>query len=65
MWYQTGGGIWAALARATAWLNILNLIPIWILDGGQAAGALSKTERFILLGSCLVLGAATGNGLFF
>ncbi len=65
MWYQTGGGIWAALARASAWLNILNLIPIWMLDGGQAANALSKSERFILLGSCLVLWAATGNGLFF
>ena len=36
-----------------------------MLDGGQAASALSKSGRFLLLGSCLVLWAATGNGLFF
>ena len=65
IWYKTGSGVWAALASATAWLNILNLIPIWVLDGGQAANALSKTERFVLLASCLALWAITGNGLFF
>lgn len=64
MWYWTGSGIWAALAGASAWLNILNLIPIWILDGGQAANALSKTERFVLLTSCLALLAFTHNGTF-
>jgi Zn-dependent protease len=65
IWYKTGSGVWAALASATAWLNILNLIPIWVLDGGQAASALSKTERFVLLASCLALWAITSNGLFF
>ncbi len=65
IWYKTGSGVWAALASATAWLNILNLIPIWVLDGGQAATALSKAERFVLLASCLALWAITGNGLFF
>jgi len=65
IWHKTGRGIWAALASATAWLNILNLIPVWILDGGQAANALSKAERFVLLASCLALWAITSNGLFF
>ncbi len=65
VWYKTGKGVWAALASATAWLNILNLIPVWILDGGQAANALSKAERFVLLASCLALWAITSNGLFF
>lgn len=36
---------WAALARAGAWLNVLNLIPLWVLDGGQAMSALGKLER--------------------
>jgi len=45
IWWQTGNPLWAALARAGAFLNLLNLIPIWMLDGGQAALALSKMER--------------------
>ena len=65
IWYKTGNGVWAALASAAAWLNILNLIPVWILDGGQAANALSKTERYVLLATCLALWALTGSGLFF
>lgn len=65
IWYKTGSGVWAALASATAWLNILNLIPIWVLDGGQATNALSKTERYVVLAACLALWAMTGSGLFF
>ena len=49
IWYQTGNGIWAALARASAWLNALNLIPVFILDGGQATLAISKVDRGLLL----------------
>jgi len=49
IWYQTGNAIWAALARASAWLNALNLIPIFILDGGQATLAISKVDRGLLL----------------
>src|SRR3979490_2403854 len=28
LWWQTGNPLWAALARAGAWLNLLNLIPV-------------------------------------
>src|SRR5262249_55507610 len=49
VWYQTGSGIWAALARTSAWLNVLQLIPVAILDGGQAARALRKSECALLL----------------
>ena len=65
LWYRTGNGLWAALARSTAGLNILNLIPIWVLDGGQAATALSKAERFVLLAVCLLLWLFVGEGMFF
>jgi Zn-dependent protease len=65
IWHRTGSGVWAALARSSAWLNILNLIPVWVLDGGQATFAVSKIERWILLGLCVTLWLALGQGLFF
>src|SRR5207245_10669039 len=65
LWYRTGNGLCAALARSTAGLNIRNLIPIWVLDGGQAATALSKAERFVLLAVCLLLWLFVGEGMFF
>jgi Zn-dependent protease len=65
IWWQTGNPLWAALARIGAVLNLLNLIPIWILDGGQAVQALSKTERIILLTACLALWLLLGENMFF
>ena len=65
LWWQTGSPLWAALARAGAVLNLLNLIPVWVLDGGQAALALSKTERIILLTACLALWLVLGENMFF
>jgi len=65
LWWQTGSPLWAALARAGAVLNVLNLTPVWILDGGQAALALSKMERIILLTACLALWLLLGEGVFF
>jgi Zn-dependent protease len=65
LWYRTGDGLWAALARVSAVLNILNLTPVWILDGGQAANALSKAERFVLLALALLLWVTLGQGIFF
>src|SRR2546429_2000932 len=63
--YRTGNGLWAALARTTAGLNILNLTPVWILDGGQAVAALGRSERFVLLAACLVFWLFLGQGIFF
>jgi Zn-dependent protease len=65
LWWQTGNPLWAALARSGAILNLLNLIPVWVLDGGQAALALSKTERIVLLIACVALGLVFGQNLFF
>jgi Zn-dependent protease len=55
VWWKTNDPVWAALARSSAWLNILNLIPVWMLDGGQAAIALGKNERLLLLTGTLAL----------
>jgi Zn-dependent protease len=65
LWHRTGYGLWAVLARVSAVLNILNLTPVWILDGAKAADALSKAERFVLLALTLALWAYLGQGLFF
>ena len=65
LWWQTGDALWAALARASAWLNVLNLIPVWVLDGGQAALALSKIERMLLLTACLALWLVFHESVFF
>jgi len=56
--------VFAALAHTGAWLNLLNLIPVWILDGGQAAYALSRVQRVLLLLACLVFAWITGQVAF-
>jgi Zn-dependent protease len=60
----TGAPVWAALARTGAILNILNLIPIWILDGGKAISSLTALERAALLATTLGLWAYTGESIF-
>ncbi len=54
-----------ALARVGAVLNLLNLIPIWVLDGGQAVLALSKMDRILLFTACLALWLVLGENMFF
>jgi len=65
IWWKTGAGIWAALARASVWLNVLNLIPIWILDGGQAIAAMNKAERISLVTIGVALSLLLSEGIFF
>jgi Zn-dependent protease len=64
LWHQTGYGLWAALARTSAWFNALNLIPLWIFDGSSAANALSKLERIVVLLVSAALGYALGEWVF-
>lgn len=64
MWWRTGVAFWAGLATITAMLNVLNLIPIWVLDGGQAIAALNKAERIILATAALLLAIVFGQGIF-
>jgi Zn-dependent protease len=64
VWFQTGYGLWAALARTSAWLNALNLIPLWIFDGSSAARALSKLERAVVLLVSAAFGYALGEWVF-
>jgi Zn-dependent protease len=65
LWFQTGNGIWGALARSGAWLNILNLIPVWVLDGSQAVLALKRIERTVLLAASLALAIGLQEKMLF
>lgn len=48
--YQaTGSGIWLAIAHVGAFINVFNLIPIFIFDGGSAFIALGRQERLAVL----------------
>ena len=64
LWTQTGDVLWLGLASVSALLNLLNLIPIWVLDGGQTIAALNKTERIILSAAAILFAAAFGQPVF-
>jgi Zn-dependent protease len=64
MWFQTGSPLWAALARTGAWLNLLNLIPVWGLDGGHAFFALTKKHRILVLTFSLAALLLIGESVF-
>jgi Zn-dependent protease len=65
IWMRTHDPFWAELARFGAFMNVLNLIPIWILDGGQAIAALGRADRIWLLTAALALWLSLGEGVFF
>jgi Zn-dependent protease len=64
LWLNTGDAFWVGLASLSAMLNVLNLIPIWVLDGGQAIAALDKTERIILSAAAVLLAIMFAQPLF-
>jgi Zn-dependent protease len=57
VWMKTGQPFWLGLASLSAMLNVLNLIPLWVLDGGQAIAALDRSERIILAAAAVALAA--------
>ncbi|MEQ1502179.1 MAG: site-2 protease family protein [Myxococcota bacterium] len=54
-WLVTDDGLFAALARIGAWLNLFNLTPVWQLDGGRGWRALDRSQRWL---ATLALGGA-------
>jgi Zn-dependent protease len=57
IWMKTGDALWIGLASVSAMLNVLNLIPVWVLDGSQAIVALNRTERIVVSGTAVLLAA--------
>jgi Zn-dependent protease len=55
LFLSTGRGVWLAVAQFAGWLNLLNLIPVLIFDGGSAMYALGKQGRWAVLAVSLAL----------
>jgi Zn-dependent protease len=61
LWIKTGNRLWLALASMSAFLNLLNLIPVWVLDGGQTIKALDQTGRIVLACAAVLLAVIFGQ----
>ena len=48
----TGSGLFGAIARAGALINLFNLIPLGPLDGGRGFNALSFPQRLLVVLTC-------------
>lgn len=57
IWLQTQQRLWVALASFSAFINLMNLIPVWRLDGAQAIAAVTRTGRICIALASLVLAA--------
>jgi Zn-dependent protease len=44
----TGSGLFTALAKVGAWINVFNLIPVWQLDGSRGFRALTRQHRIYI-----------------
>ncbi len=55
LFLSTHQGVWLAVAQFAGWLNLINLIPVSIFDGGSAMNALGQQHRLALLGVCVAL----------
>ena len=58
-----GGGLFFAIARTGAWINLLNLLPVWQLDGNRAFAALNRHERWVAVMSLVTAWFVSGDGL--
>lgn len=47
--------VWLAVAQFAGWLNLINLIPVGIFDGGAAMSAVGKQQRLMILVVCLAM----------
>jgi membrane-associated protease RseP (regulator of RpoE activity) len=63
LWIQTGDPLYSRLANWGVGLTVLNLIPVWVLDGGQAVRALSRNAQRLLLAISLLLCFVRGGSI--
>jgi len=48
LFVSTGNPFWGGVARAGAWLNLFNLIPVWQLDGSRGLRSLDRAKTWML-----------------
>jgi Zn-dependent protease len=53
-----------AVAFATAWINLFNLIPVWQLDGGRGFNGMSRLQRWLVVAIAGAAWALTRDGMF-
>jgi len=58
----TGLGVLGAIAHFAAWLNLFNLLPVWMLDGARGMRALNAKQRIILIAVMGVMFLLTFEG---
>ena len=63
VWLASGWPAWGAIASVGAWVNLFNLLPVWQLDGGRGFRALSKPQRWAVVGTMGGLYFLTHDGL--
>lgn len=59
----TDAPIWAALAWSGAFVNLLNLAPVWQLDGARGFAPLSRWQRWAIVAALFAAALASGDGL--
>jgi Zn-dependent protease len=59
----TGIPLWGAIAQLTGFINLFNLIPIWQLDGARGFHALSRWQRWVVVGALAFAFLVTSEGL--
>jgi len=57
LWLQTQERLWIALASFSAFINLMNMIPVWRLDGGQAIAAIGRAGCIGIAVAALVFAA--------
>jgi Zn-dependent protease len=61
---QVGGWpLFLAIAHTGAWLNLLNLAPVWQLDGSRAFASLTRSHRWIATAALAVAWMLTRDGM--
>jgi Zn-dependent protease len=62
LYWQTHATIFLVIANVGAWINILNLAPVFGLDGAQATYALSRLQRILIVATCIIFFGLTASG---
>lgn len=62
LYAASGQRVWLAVAQVAGWLNLLNLIPIAMLDGGKAMDAISAGQRTAILALSVAMLFIAGEG---
>jgi Zn-dependent protease len=59
----TGNTFWGAVARAGAFINLFNLIPVWQLDGSRGLRSLDRIQIWFLVALTAALWFFTREGM--